>query len=63
MKKIARFFISVKEEMKKVKWPTKKEMVTYSAATLTFIIVLALYFTGIDAALSGIKVGLENLIG
>ena len=33
MKKLARFFISVKEEMKKVKWPTKKDMIKYTAGT------------------------------
>ncbi len=56
MKKIARFFISVKEEMKKVKWPTKKEMVKYSTAALSFIIILALFFTLTDLAISGLKV-------
>ena len=56
MKKIARFFVSVKEEMKKVKWPTKKEMIKYSAATLSFIIVFALFFALTDLAISGIKV-------
>lgn len=56
MKKVARFFISVKEEMKKVKWPTKKEMVKYSSAALSFIIILALFFTLTDLAISGLKV-------
>jgi preprotein translocase subunit SecE len=56
MKKIARFFISVKEEMKKVKWPTKKEMIKYSTAALSFIIVLAIFFTLTDLVISGAKV-------
>ena len=30
MKRIARFFVSVKKEMKKVRWPKRKEMITYS---------------------------------
>ena len=55
MKKIARFFISVKEEMKKVKWPTRKEMIKYSSAALTFIIVFALFFTLTDLAIAGLK--------
>ena len=29
MKKLARFFIGVKSEMKKVRWPLKKEMIKY----------------------------------
>ena len=33
MKKIARFLVGVKKEMKKVRWPNKKEMITYSALT------------------------------
>ena len=55
MKKLARFFISVKEEMKKVKWPTRKEMMKYSSAALTFIIVFALFFTLTDLAIAGLK--------
>ena len=55
MKKLARFFISIKEEMKKVKWPTRKEMIKYSGAALTFIIVFALFFTLTDLAIAGLK--------
>ncbi len=39
----------VRTELKKVKWPTKKEMVKYSIAVLVFIIVFGLYFYGLDA--------------
>lgn len=39
----------VRSELKKVKWPTKKEMVKYSIAVLVFIIVFGLYFYGLDA--------------
>lgn len=52
MKKLAKFFIGVKSEMKKVKWPTKKEMITYSAATLSFIMVFALFFGLTDVVLA-----------
>ncbi|HPF82747.1 MAG TPA: preprotein translocase subunit SecE [Bacilli bacterium] len=58
MKKIARFFVSVKNEMKNVKWPTRKEMVKYSLATLTFIIAFALFFGLTDLIISGVKVWL-----
>ena len=44
MKKIAMFLNGVKKEMKKVRWPNKKEMITYSLATLSFIVVFALFF-------------------
>jgi preprotein translocase, SecE subunit, bacterial len=55
MKKILNFFKDTKKEMKKVKWPTKKEMVTYSSATLTFIVVFALFFGLTDLVLAFIN--------
>lgn len=55
MKKIAQFLIGVKKEMKKVRWPNKKEMITYSIATISFILIFGLFFTGLDLVLSGIK--------
>lgn len=58
MKKIARFFVSVKNEMKNVKWPTKKEMGKYSLATLIFIIVFAAFFGLADLMITGMKVWL-----
>ena len=33
MKKIARFLVSVKKEMKKVRWPGKKEMIEVEAVS------------------------------
>ncbi len=46
---------SVKKEMKKVKWPTKKDMVKYSIATLSIILFLCVFFTASDLIISGIK--------
>ena len=34
----------VKSEFKKVRWPSKKEMIKYSIATICFIIFFALFF-------------------
>lgn len=56
MKKIRTFLIDVKRELKKVKWPNKKNMVTYSFATISFIIFFALFFTMSDLILAGLKV-------
>ena len=39
----------VKAELKKVKWPSKEEMVKYSIAVIAFIIIFGLYFYGLDA--------------
>ncbi len=55
MKRLARFLVSVKGEMKKVKWPNKKEMTVYSSATLIFILVFALFFTGTDVILAFLR--------
>ena len=54
MKNIAKFFVGVKKEMGKVRWPNRKEMVTYSLATISFIVIFALFFVGSDALLSAI---------
>ena len=55
MKKIARFLVGVKAEMKKVKWPEKKKMIENSVATLTFILIFGVFFTGLDLILSFVK--------
>lgn len=55
MKKIARFFVSVKKEMKKVRRPHKKEMATYSIATLSFIIFFSVFFALGDFIIAAAK--------
>lgn len=47
MKKIGKFFSEVGKELKKVKWPNKKDMIKYSIATIVFVIFFALFFYGI----------------
>ena len=42
------FLKEVKSELDKVKWPSKKDMVKYSIATIVFIIFFALFFYLID---------------
>ena len=56
MKKIARFFANVKKEMKKVRWPKKKEMIKFSLAVIFVLCFFMLYFTCIDGLL-GVIVG------
>lgn len=55
MKKIAKFLVGVKKEMKKVRWPNKKEMLTYSIATVTFILIFGIFFSVLDFAITGLK--------
>lgn len=49
------FMTGVKKEMKKVRWPLKKEMIKYSCATLFFIVFFALFFMLGDLIIAGIK--------
>lgn len=45
----------VKSEFKKVKWPTKKELIKYSIATIAFVIFFALFFYLIELVVFFIK--------
>ena len=48
-------------ELKKVKWPTKQEMVKYSIAVIIFIIVFGLFFYGLDALFAWISSAAKGL--
>ena len=41
-KGIGRFFMNMKHELKKVTWPTKKDMINYSVVVFAFIIVMTI---------------------
>lgn len=49
------FLKEVKSEMKKVRFPNKKEMITYSVATISLVIFFALYFGLLDLIIAGIQ--------
>lgn len=49
------FFKDVKSELKKVRWPLKKEMITYSIATLVFMAILGLFFIATDLIIAGVR--------
>lgn len=55
-KKNESLLTGVKKEMKKVRWPLKKEMIKYSIATLSFIVFFALFFMLSDLIIAGVKV-------
>ena len=54
MKKIARFFVAVKKEMKKVRWPKKKEMIKFSTATILIICFFMAFFSCANGILGAI---------
>ena len=49
------YFVGVKSEMSKVKWPTKQEVIKYTIATLIFIIVLVIFFVLLSLLMSFVK--------
>ncbi len=49
------FIKEVKDEMKKVRWSTKSEMVKFSTAALIFIALFGLYFFGFDILFAWFK--------
>lgn len=55
MKKLKKFFAGVKKEMDKVRWLTKKEMLTYSIATLSIMVIFALFFFMSDFIIGSVK--------
>ena len=54
---IITFFKEVKYEVSKVKWPSKKDMVKYSVATIVFVVFFALFFYLIDLIIALLKAG------
>ena len=50
--KIVLFSKGVKSEWKRVKWPTKKEMIKYSVATIILIVGCSVFFYVIDVLLA-----------
>ena len=55
MKKISTFFRGVSKEIKKIRWPKKKEMVKYSFATLTLILFFGLFYYSLDVIFAFLK--------
>lgn len=50
-----KFTVGMKKELKLVKWPTVKEILKYTVATVLFCIVLALFFELLNLAMAWIK--------
>lgn len=51
------FMKEVRNEVKKVKWPSKKDMIKYSIATIVFVVFFGLFFYLIDLILALLKAG------
>ena len=44
----ARFVQEVVQELRKVVWPTRKELVTYTTVSLVFILIMVAIVTSLD---------------
>lgn len=54
-KKIGNWFKLVIKEVTKVKWPSKKEMIKYSIATIVFVVFFSLFFYAIELLMAFLK--------
>ena len=52
--KIAKFFKQVKNEMKKVHWPNKNELSSYTLVVVITVVALIAFIGVIDVALTNI---------
>ncbi len=48
--KIKKFFKDLKSEVKKVVWPTKKQVINNTGVVLIAVVISALFIWGIDSA-------------
>lgn len=47
---LGKFLSEVRTELKKVHWPTKKEIASYTATVLLTVVIIAVIIYGIDSA-------------
>ncbi|HEV2450495.1 MAG TPA: preprotein translocase subunit SecE [Streptosporangiaceae bacterium] len=45
------FVRQVVAELRKVIWPTRQEMITYTTVALVFIVIMVIFVTGLDTLL------------
>lgn len=55
MKKLRKFFSEVRKELKKVIWPSFKNMVKYSTAVIAVIVFFSVYFYLVDVLAAYLK--------
>lgn len=51
------YFQGVKKELSKVVWPSKKNMIKYSVAAISFIVFFAVFFYIIEIIMALLEVG------
>ena len=56
--RISLFYRQVIAELRKVIWPTRKELVTYTSVVIVFVLVVIAYVTGLDFVFSKAVLGI-----
>lgn len=59
-KKITRFIKDVIVELKKVTWPSRKNLISYTIAVVVFVIIMMVVIYGID---SGAAAAIQAIFG
>ena len=49
------YFVGIRKELEKVKWPSKAEVLKYTFATVVFVIILVIFFVLLNLVMSLIK--------
>lgn len=49
------YFVGVRSELSKVKWPSKKEVFKYTMATIVFVLILVGFFLLMSALMAWIR--------
>jgi preprotein translocase subunit SecE len=57
MNKISQFLKEVRQEVRKVTWPTKAETIRYSIMVIVASLVVAAYLGGVDYVVSSVLKG------
>lgn len=56
---VSRYFLDVRDELKKITWPTQKQALTYSGFVIAACLILGVYFGLLDELLT---MGLQALV-
>ena len=60
-KSVGRFFMNMKHELKKVSWPSKKELINYSLVVFAFMLVMTFVIGVFDYAAGALVNLIVNL--
>ena len=58
-----RFFKETKMEMKKVIWPTRKQMIQYTVAVIVSVVLVSIMIVAVDFVFLGLSKLLVNAVG